>query len=186
MDGWSGPQNVMLDFETWGTEPGSALRSIGACMFEPHSDEIGETFYANFADESCTKVGLVKDARTVSWWAEPDKATANKVFAVDQRDLAEVAASFDLWWRRQRAVFVWSQGSNFDGVLWEAAMRALGRSVPWKFYDTRDTRTAYDMAGLDTRKIRREGVHHNALDDALHQAKCVQRAYAMIRDRRAA
>ena len=35
-DATPGPCNVMLDLETWGTAPGSALRSIGAVMFDPH------------------------------------------------------------------------------------------------------------------------------------------------------
>lgn len=181
MDGWSGPQNVMLDFETWGTAPGSALRSIGACTFDPHTDEIGETFYANFANESCEAAGLKRDPQTEAWWSKPENAKASEIFAVDQRPLEEVATEFDLWWRKQRAVFLWSQGSNFDGVLWEAAMRAINRKVPWKFYDTRDTRTVYDVAGFNPRTVRRAGTHHNALDDARHQSICVQRAYAKIK-----
>ena len=84
-DGWSGPQNCMLDFETWGTAPGSALRSIGAVMFDPHSDVIGETFYANFDDASCIAVGLVQDAQTVKWWSDPKQAGASAIFAKDKQ-----------------------------------------------------------------------------------------------------
>lgn len=179
----AGPVNCMLDLETWGTAPGAALRSIGAVMFDPHSDAFGENFYANIADASCAAAGLVQDASTVEWWAKPDKVRANAMLATEQRTLTEVAEAFDAWWRRQRAIFVWSQGSNFDNVLWEAAMRAIGRRVPWKFYDTRDTRTAYDLSQFDSRTVRRQGTYHNALDDARHQAICVQRAYAKVEGR---
>ena len=178
------PCNVMLDLETWGTTPGCALRSIGAVMFDPHSDEIGANFYANIADQSCEQAGLVRDASTVDWWSK-QSTKAQEMLLDGQLTLTEVAVRFDEWWRKNRAIFVWSQGSNFDGVLWEAAMRAIGRGVPWKFYDARDTRTAYDLASFDSRTIRRQGTYHNALDDARHQAVCVQRAYAKVEGRRA-
>jgi hypothetical protein len=183
MDAWTGPVNAMLDLETWGTGPGAALRSIGAVMFDPHSDEMGATFYANISDASCEVAGLVWDAQTVAWWAKQSQR-AQDMLMTDQLTLTEVAVKFDDWWRKNRAIFVWSQGANFDCVLWEAAMRAVGRGVPWKFYDARDTRTAYDVADFDSRTVRRAGTYHNALDDARHQAICVQRAYARVNGRK--
>ena len=30
--------DVMLDLETWGTRPGCAIRSIGACVFNPNGE----------------------------------------------------------------------------------------------------------------------------------------------------
>ncbi len=178
-DAWSGPQNVMLDLETWGTAPGSAIRSIGAIMFDPHSDELGANFYANLEDDSCLDAGLVKDANTITWWSG-QSVKAQEMLQDNQRKLHEVGKDFEAWWRKNRAVFVWSQGSNFDGVLWEVAMRKVGLGVPWKFYDTRDTRTVYDVAGFDPRSLKRKGTAHNALDDARHQALCVQKCYAML------
>lgn len=176
MDGPPPLGNIMMDLETWGTTPGSALRSIGACEFNPHTDEIGETFYANIADQSCLSAGLVQDAGTVAWWGRQTQK-AQDALLVDQRPLSEVVISFAQWFRKVRGVFVWSQGANFDQPLWDAACRAVGLEAPWKFWDSRCTRTAYDMGGLNPRTIKRMGTHHNALDDAIHQARCVQAAY---------
>jgi hypothetical protein len=176
MDGPPPLANVMLDLETWGTAPGSALRSIGACEFDPHTDQIGEKFYANIADESCVEVGLIKDASTVAWWGRQTKQAQDSLL-VDQKHLREVADNFHQWFRKVRGVFVWSQGANFDQPLWEAAVRPLGMRTPWKFTDSRCTRTAYDMGGFNPYVMKRAGTHHNALDDAIHQAKCVQGAY---------
>lgn len=39
--------NVMLDLETFGTQPGSVIRSIGAVVFDPFSDKLGKEFYVN-------------------------------------------------------------------------------------------------------------------------------------------
>jgi hypothetical protein len=171
--------NCMLDLETWGTASGSAIRSIGAVMFDPHSKEIGAEFYANITDASCEAAGLVKDTNTINWWSGQSQ-TAQDALLVNQLPLVEVSVKFEAWWRSNRAVFVWSHGANFDEPLWSAAMRAIGRGVPWKFYDSRCTRTAYDIAGFDPRTVKRQGTYHNALDDARYQATCVQRAYAKV------
>lgn len=42
--------NVMLDLETWGTTPGSDIRSIGACVFDPHAGTVGA--YAPYTGEA--------------------------------------------------------------------------------------------------------------------------------------
>jgi hypothetical protein len=174
--------NCMLDLETWGTASGCALRSIGAIMFDPHTDELGPTFYANISDASCEAAGLVKDADTIAWWSKQSQK-AQDMLKDNQLTLTEVAVKFDAWWRSNRGMFVWSHGANFDEPIWSAAMKKIGRSVPWKFWDSRCTRTAYDVCGFDPRSVRRAGTYHNALDDARYQALCVQKAYAKINGR---
>lgn len=177
MDAAPGPQNLMLDLETWGTRPGCAIRSVGAVMFDPYTNEFGEEFYANVSDASCREAGLHIDPSTEAWWAKQTQQ-ARDALTVDPLTLTEVAERFDVYWRRARAIFVWSHGANFDEPIWSAAMHALGRRVPWKFWDSRCTRTVYDIAQLDPRTVRRAGTYHNALDDAKYQALCVQKAYA--------
>lgn len=175
------PMNVMQDLETWGTRPGSALRSIGAVTFDPFDETAGgETFYRNIDDESCIAAGLVKNPDTVKWWAGQGTA-AKKVLEKDKRPLKEVAVDFHAWFRKNRGLWIWSQGSNFDTVLWECAALAVGETVPWKFTNARDTRTAYEMSRLDVYKMNRAGIHHYALDDAKHQALCVRMAYRRIK-----
>jgi hypothetical protein len=172
--------NIMLDFETWGTEPGSALRSIGATEFDPYDNGHGRKFYANISDASCLDAGLVKTESTVKWWAHPSRREANAMLMTDQRPLAEVADAFHQFWRDCRSVFVWGQGASFDPVLWECAMRAIKRTAPWKFWDIRCTRTAYDMGQFNPRTVKFTGTPHHALHDSQHQVVCVQRAYANV------
>lgn len=176
----AGPCNVMKDLETYGTYAGCAVRSIGAAMFDPHDVGHGEEFYMNITDESCLAAGLVQDPSTVVWWGLPAQAKASMVFAKDPRPLREVGEAFNAWWRKNRGIFVWSQGANFDQPIWEAAMRAVGLVVPWKYWDSRCTRTAYDVGGFNSRSVKMQGTAHYALDDAKHQIVCVQRAYAKV------
>jgi hypothetical protein len=66
-----GGVHVMLDLETWGTSPGSALRSVGAVTFSPYG-EPGFTeaaFYANIDRHSCVLAGMTIDPAIVDWWS---------------------------------------------------------------------------------------------------------------------
>lgn len=59
----------------------------------------------------------------------------------------------------------------FDITILENWFRACNTPIPWKFWNVRDVRTIVDWFNIDTRSYEREGVHHNALDDCLHQIK---------------
>jgi hypothetical protein len=174
----------MLDLETFGTTPGSVIRSIGAVVFDIESGELGNEFYSNIDRESCEGLGMTVDPETVKWWDRQSKE-AQVSLMKDQRDFTSVGADFCRWYARQcrglNKVAMWSQGSNFDGVLLEAALRMAGHRPPWKFYHAFDTRTAYFMGAFDSFSVKRSGTYHNALDDAKHQARCVHRAYVKLR-----
>lgn len=171
----------MVDLETYGLRPGSIIRSIGAVFFDKHRRTIGEKYYANIEQESCEKVGMTMDQSTVDWWSRQPKTTRDQLL-VDPRPIKDVMQDFARWFNRNAGFYVWSQGANFDTVLVENAMARVSVPVPWKFWNTRDTRTAYDMGDLTSSLMpRREGTYHNALDDATHQATCVQMAYERIK-----
>ena len=172
-------RHVMLDLETWGTKPGSALRSIGAVAFELDGP-IGESFYRNIDDQSCFVVGLNVDRSTQEWWMK-QSAEAQAALTADPVALPLVAEEFHRWFQDQDAEYVWSQGGNFDEPLWCAAAAAVNSRPPWKFWNTRCTRTIYHVAGFDPRSLGRNGVHHSALDDARFQIECVQESYKRIR-----
>lgn len=174
-------RDCMLDLETFGKTPGCAIRSVGAVMFDPTSEKLGEEFYANVTRESCEERGLTADADTVKWW-DSQSDEARSVLDENQRTLGDVLVSFRKFWIGAGAVRVWSQGANFDQPIIEEAMRRLAVGVPWKFWDSRCTRTAYGMAGLATWDMpKNRGVAHYALDDARHQARCVQLAYRRLK-----
>ena len=166
----------MLDLETWGTKPGCAIRSIGAAKFEL-TGEMGDTFYRNISDDSCSLLDLAFESGTVDWWAKrPPEATS--AFADNQESLAAVVGAFHEW--INGALFVWSQGANFDEPIWRAAAERVNWAPPWKYWNVRDTRTIYHFARFDPRSMKRDGTHHHALNDALFQIKCVQECYRRL------
>jgi hypothetical protein len=175
--------HVMFDLETFGTKPGSVLRSIGAAVFDPETGKVGATYYANIDRASCEAVGLAVDPGTEAWWKK-QHPQAQAALLVDPQPLAKVASEFHTFFKANGGVQIWCQGANFDSVLWEAAVNAVWPSksfLPWKFWNVRDTRTVYEIAGFNPDSINRAGTYHNALDDSLHQIRCLTAAVQSLR-----
>lgn len=176
--------HLMLDLETLGTSAGSAIRSVGAAAFELYGRGTGETFYRNVDHMSCWVAGLRAEPATVAWWKK-QSGEARAKLVEDQRQLRDVVSDFNAWVQNLRPEAVWCHGAGFDTTIWEAAARAVGSPVPWKFWTVRCTRTLFDIAGFDFKAQPRDdkNVAHSALDDAVHQAHCVQAAYRSIMKR---
>lgn len=172
--------HVMIDLETWGTLPGSALRSIGAVTFSPYGDcHTEQTFYSNIDRASCENAGLVVNDETVKWWNSQSLAAQSRL-EDNCRPLREVVHDFAKWWQSICGTYVWSNGANFDEVLWRVAAARVDLGTPWKYWNVRDTRTCWHLARLNPKAVPFDGVQHDAIADARHQANCVMRAYSML------
>ena len=172
--------HVMLDLETWGTLPGSALRSIGAVTFCPYGEgHVEQTFYSNIDRASCEVARLTVDPNTVQWWAQ-QSFDAQTRLAENCRELRDVVHDFAKWWQSVGGTYVWSNGANFDEVLWRVAAERVDHGTPWKYWNVRDTRTCWHLARLNPKAIKFDGVQHDAIADARHQANCVTLAYSML------
>lgn len=170
--------DVMVDLETWGTYAGSAIRSVAALEFDLMGERIAHdtAFYMNVNTPSQTDLGLLMEQSTVDWWAR-QSAEAQQALEVEQQHILVVLDKLHSWFLSLNgSPFVWCQGANFDVVLLAEIYRRANRQTPWRFFNVRDTRTAYMLGGINDKQIPREGTAHNALDDCVHQARCVQRA----------
>lgn len=168
--------HVMIDIETLGKKPGCAVLSIGAVAFNPYSVEsVIPSFYNTITQESCERLGLVVDPDTVAWWSRQSIESQNAL-KENNIDLYLVMLCFVQWFKSVGGKQIWCQGANFDEPIVREILERLNIPVPWKFYDVRDTRTVYDVCKFNTNTISREGTYHNALDDALYQVRCVQKA----------
>jgi exodeoxyribonuclease VIII len=180
--------NVMLDLETFGTSSNSAIFSIGAVSF-CKSNGILDRFYVNIDPSDCQKHGLEINADTVVWWMSQSEEARNSVCEpkdingdkATRLPLKEALIEFTEWLSVVSPPFlgdssksvlsdlaVWGCGSDFDNVLIENAYKKVGEKVPWKFRNNRCYRTIKSL--FPNIKIERKGTHHNALDDAEHQA----------------
>lgn len=155
--------DMMIDIETLGNRPGSAIISIGAVMFDKNGT--GATYYNEISWEDCLKHGLVMDPSTVIWWmnqpTKPPSGTCPLYFALD---------GLNTFWGSHRPNRLWANSPSFDAVLLEVAYDKAGVTVPWEFRQLRDLRTALDAQKFDKSTVPFEGARHNALDDAIYQA----------------
>lgn len=170
------PVDVMIDIETLGTAPGSAILSIGAVVFGPEG--LGDTFYAPILLQSCVAVGLTIDPNTIAWWMQQSDEARAAAFKSDADALSDVLEQFTCWFGLVGAERPWCHGATFDVPLLEVAYKACGLQAPWRFYNVRDTRTLYDLSGVKV--DRAQGTQHNALDDAIAQAEAAAKAMRIL------
>ena len=163
---------IMLDIEALDIRPTAAIASIGAVLFEPHTDWIGNTFHIHVSLENCQRHGLTLGASTVTWWLGQDDSPRQtlingQLYAAPLITALEALAAFI-----PTDAEIWCNGNSYDLPIIAHAYHACGIETPWRFYNERDLRT---LKGLNKGlRIERNGTHHNALDDAVHQARLVQ------------
>ena len=158
-------KRIMVDIETLGVSPGSAILSIGAIRFDEGG--IGEQYYREISLKSCQEAGLEIDAGTLEWWLSQDEAVTDVLRGGDR--LADVLEEFRGYYHDTEEI--WANSPSFDCALLESAYDAVGMDEPWHYSDTRDFRTIRSLPCAV--EVEREGVAHNALDDARYQARVV-------------
>lgn len=160
---------VMLDLETMGTTPYSPITAIGACRFEFGPMQAMQPFYQAITLESCMAVGLRPSASTIAWWMKQKDEARQHLWDPDAVDLPIALDAFTEWWG-SRPDYLWGNSARFDCGILEAAYLACGKVVPWQHWNERDYRTMKNLPQVADVKLKRTGVHHNALSDAVSQA----------------
>ena len=170
--------NVMVDIETLGKGNNAVILSIGAVKFDPWGHSVEESFYVAIDPESCQVHGLKLDASTVMWWMQDERNAARTLMVKDRRvNLADALYGFTDWFGEDKPV--WGNGATFDNVILTSAYNACGIERPWMYWSDKCYRTVKGMA--PSVKLVREGTYHNALDDAISQAKHLQKLYFSLR-----
>lgn len=170
---------VMLDLETFGTKPGSAIVSIGAVKF--NDNEILDSFYERVDINSCITWGMTVDMSTILWWmGQPDEPRKEIIQA--GKPIGEVLFLFSRFVNDENAE-IWGNGSNFDNVLLSEAYRLNRITRPWGYQGDRCYRTLKNL--YKDIKVDREGTLHNALEDAKYQAKHLMKILEKIRENNA-
>lgn len=169
--------HCMVDLETLGTHQDAIFPIIGACIFSPSTGEITDTFYAHLNQKQQQTLGRTTTPATIEWWKKQSDAAKKEIIKSGRpfKDVMEEFVDFI-----PSKCVMWGNGSTFDISILENALRMLDMPIPWAFWDVRDVRTVVDLAKRlpKTERVEKcnfpfEGVAHNALDDARHQATYV-------------
>ncbi|EON5695782.1 exonuclease [Escherichia coli] len=168
--------HLSVDLETMGTNPDAPINSIGGKFFDPATGEMGPEF--SKAIDLETSGGII-DRKTIKWWAKRSREAQSAIFT-DEIPLDDALLQLREFINENSGesfVQIWGNGANFDNVILRRSYERQGIPCPWRYYNDRDVRTIVELGnsiGFDVRMaIPFEGVPHNALDDARHQAKYV-------------
>lgn len=164
------PRSIMLDLETLSSAPNAAIIAIGAAEFGV--GHRSRTFYRAINLESSVNLGLHVSPKTIGWWmGQSDEA--RRVFSdPNATNLARALQEFTEFVNQvahsaQAQPWIWGNGVGFDNTILRSAYTAAGQDVPWKYDQDRCYRTLKNL--FPTPEPERQGVHHDALDDARHQ-----------------
>jgi hypothetical protein len=175
----------MIDLETMGTGPTAAIVQIGVVIFDPMAggdwlvaaSEWDVNLLSSLFDGNATM-----DRDTLEWWMTqaPEEARAALARAEPCRlgDALEALAAFLEEYEVKR---VWAHGAAFDLPIVDHACCSLGRVVPWSYRAARDTRTLFELAKDQGWERENAKVAHNAMADAIAQARDVCSALATLR-----
>lgn len=167
--------DLMIDFETLGTDPDTCVISVGACFFDETTGQIGPTFYMAFDIDEQLKKGRSITGSTLKWWMGQSGA-AKKVFNEQAQPAKDVLTLFSKWVLSQNTISKikpWGNGSSFDISIIEDMFRMYDIKCPWLYYSVYDLRTFKRYIANGAKVVVAEGTAHNALDDAIAQAKYV-------------
>jgi DNA polymerase III epsilon subunit-like protein len=175
-------QHVMVDLETMDSSPTAAIAAIGAVYMDLNTGELGKTFYEKVDLQSSMDLGLTVSADTIQWWLKQNDAARFEMTQSGESIMRALNRFSDFiggkWVFDETDgigsfvpsdVRVWGNGASFDNAVLANAYAKCGKSRPWQYYNDRCYRTIKNMYPHVV--LERSGTHHNALDDAISQAK---------------
>jgi hypothetical protein len=176
-------KDVMIDIETLSTRPNAVIVSIGAIKFSrvgvtPELDEM-DSFYTRVSRESCELLGMHVDPNTLEWWKKQDADIRYEALEnpVDRLTIKDALSSLSKWFGRSQ--FIWGHGDDFDCVVLNEAFTICNMKVPWQFWNTRDTRTLFDIAGIRNSDLPANDKHH-PIHDCYRQFIGVKKALSKL------
>lgn len=158
---------TMIDIETLSTEPNACILTIGAIKFNRNDNIIEidkmEKFYKKIDIESCKKLKLHIDKKTIKWWEQQSESAKKEAFEGDDREsLDKVLDELSIFVKDSK--YIWANSINFDTVILENAYKKSKKEIPWKFYNLRCCRTVYDLGNVSLKNISKTTEHHALLD----------------------
>ena len=180
---------LSIDIETLSTKPNALVLSIGMCWF---SKDYPATVSRDVEKDSLIDLPIIHpdlnqpgshiDADTVQWWMR-QSSEAKQVFSerIDREPLSYAVIS--IMEAVNNATHIWAKDPDFDCVILSHFLQSYSHDgFDWPFWKNRSVRTKLDDVP-SAKNLPFEGVQHNALADAVHQARQIQACYASIRNK---
>lgn len=178
-----GDAHVSFDLETFGTSSDAVIVAIGAVEFDPYSNRLGKEFYCNVEAASCISAGMKIDASAIYFWLDQLKERQNDL-KENRLSIGDALSAFRKYMEEVEGRYVWAH-ATFDPVIVANACTLANKGRIFNYKDVRDLRTLtaitrdYSQCPLysDAKDMT---MAHNALADAVRQAKVVQWCFKKI------
>lgn len=172
----------MIDIETLGTVADAVICSIGAVKFDLNSDAMDDAgFYASASIDSNLESRRRIQEETLLWWLR-QPLYAQAVFHEKKTTLRSCLEELSDWFGDDTFT-VWSNGADFDLPTLAHAYAQQNMEVPWKFWNSRCFRTYKNLPQANRVTFVPAGIKHNALTDAINQARHLQAIHAVVSGR---
>ena len=185
--------NFMVDIETLSVKSNAVILTIGCIPFNTDGTHVVEKDYYFYERVDLSSYNDKKDYHmdfsTLLWWLKQDSEPRSEAFINGPRyPIEKVLIDFSMWiiqicdYCRDDKINMWSHGKDFDCVILENAFDTCELVCPWKFWDTRDTRTIYSLANISIKNIDMPTGYkaHNAIGDCLKQIEGIRQSYIVI------
>lgn len=170
------PIELSLDMETAGTQPSAIILSLGAALFDADTGATVDTCHLGFDLDDQDVAGRTMTGSTFLWWlGQAEEVRQRQIAMAPRLPLAAGLLYFTRWAKPHKPARIWARGQDFDIAILNHALRQTGIEAAWPFHFARDQRTIAELLPKDLHPPR-DGVHHDALDDALHQAAIITAA----------
>jgi hypothetical protein len=170
--------HLVVDVETLGVRPGSAVVAIGARLFS--RDAIGKGFEIYINPTDAVNYGEA-DRETLDWWAKQDPTVHQKVMG-GVLDTRTALSQFFKFIELHKPRYLWANSPAFDCVQLQEVVRKVNlvqQTFAWpiSFRDERCSRTIRWLAkdlGVDYQACWDEMKKHDPLDDATGDARAIR------------
>ena len=175
---------LMIDIETTGQNPGCKVLTIGAFGFDKNGGQV--EFYKRFSVLKLVEEGFKDDLSTMDWWRAKSKDVFDEAFGGTD-DPKDGIAEFKQWcyanfaMGRNDKFKVWCKGLDFDFPILKAFFEHFGYHFPWKFWDQYDYRTIAKLFPVITNS-ENNGMAHSAIEDAKAQMRGLRAFYVLTKD----
>lgn len=187
---------IMIDIETLSTRSHACVIAIACIRFDRNEKDQDlkeipdkDQFFRRVTVSSCVNLGLHIDENTVKWWEGQDKEVYSAMFdnPEEKEDIKTVMLALTKFIEESGSIYsrcIWSHGASFDIPILSEIYTRLGLAIPWKYINIRDTRTLYELGGIDLRTS--AGVprcnYHHPLHDCRTQIWGVKKAVEALKN----
>lgn len=201
--------DIMLDLETFATGQNAAIVSIGAVAFMADEDPKFNALFSSTPEQlegaglgfhqridlgrsDVVKRGVISP-ETVEWWLTQSEDARASLLTGPRVPLGTALSGFAIWieenFAKPKRIRLWSNGPTFDERLIREAFDRYEFDFPLSFRGSRCCRTMIEMAEEfgwnrdEFKELSSDILKHNALHDAVFQARGVMLQRSHLRTR---